>query len=207
MAIALIVIFAHLLEMWKNFTISESDQTGYNYCRLKEWKCFCLCPKNQWQDIFLLNKGVQSCSWRASVLQSLAPTSSNTISRKFLVSLKTLISWFRCVYLGLDLNLAGQWPSRNRFGQWSLTWLAWNTNFTIVYHSFLIWNMLFKNNLDQQSSPIQTERSCTWMTRNSFPGSYKYGCRITDLGTLVENCLHGYHNVNEDLIPLAGSGL
>ncbi len=61
----------------------------------------------------------------------LLPTSSNTLSRKFLVSLKIWISGFRCVYLGLDLKLAGQLSSRNRFGQWALTGLAFN--FTIVY--------------------------------------------------------------------------
>ncbi len=66
--------------------------------------------------------------------------------------------------------------------------------------------MLFKNNLGQQSSPIQTDRSCTWMTRSSFQGSYKYGRRITGI-SLVESCLHGSHNVNDDLAPLAGSGL
>ncbi len=32
---------------------------------------------------------------------------------KFLVILKTLISWIRCVWLGLGLNCAELWPSRN----------------------------------------------------------------------------------------------
>ncbi len=45
-----------------------------------------------------------------------AEFSSSTLGWKFLMSLKTLISWFRCVSLGLELNFAGQWPSRNRLG-------------------------------------------------------------------------------------------
>ncbi len=32
---------------------------------------------------------------------------------KFLVILKTLIRWIRCVWLGLELNCAELWPSRN----------------------------------------------------------------------------------------------
>ncbi len=32
---------------------------------------------------------------------------------KFLVILQTLISWIRCVWLGLELNYAELWPSRN----------------------------------------------------------------------------------------------
>ncbi len=47
----------------------------------------------------------------------LAELSSNqlqiTPAWKFLVILKTLISWIRCVWLGLELNCAELWPSRN----------------------------------------------------------------------------------------------
>lgn len=44
-----------------------------------------------------LDQGVQSCSWRPSVLQSLAPTCPNKFSWKFLVILKAVICSFRCV--------------------------------------------------------------------------------------------------------------
>ncbi len=36
-----------------------------------------------------------------------------TTDWSFLVILKTLISWIRCVWLGLELNCAELWPSRN----------------------------------------------------------------------------------------------
>ncbi len=40
---------------------------------------------------------------------------------KFLVILKTLISWIRCVWLGLELNSAELWPSRNWvWDQWEI---------------------------------------------------------------------------------------
>lgn len=43
-----------------------------------------------------------------------APTNSKiTPAWKFLVILKTLISWTRCVWLGLELNCAELCPSRN----------------------------------------------------------------------------------------------
>ncbi len=46
---------------------------------------------------------LQSQSWKANVLQSLSPT-----AWEFLVCLvRPLISWFRCVSLGLELNSAG----------------------------------------------------------------------------------------------------
>lgn len=41
------------------------------------------------------------------VCQSLPPTSFNTLAWKVLENPKTLFSWFRCVYLGLELNSAG----------------------------------------------------------------------------------------------------
>lgn len=44
-----------------------------------------------------LEQGVQSCSCRASDLQSLAPTCPNKFSWKFLVVLKAVISSFRCL--------------------------------------------------------------------------------------------------------------
>ncbi len=51
---------------------------------------------------------------------SFAEISSNqlqhTLAWKFLVILKTLIIWIRCVWLGLELNCVELWPSRN--GVW-----------------------------------------------------------------------------------------
>ncbi len=35
---------------------------------------------------------------------------------------KTLISWFRCVLLGLEINSAGHRPSRNKFGDPCFNW-------------------------------------------------------------------------------------
>ncbi len=46
------------------------------------------------------------------VLQSLVPTLNKPHLPVALVILKTLISLFRCVWLGLKLNSAGQQPSR-----------------------------------------------------------------------------------------------
>ncbi len=64
-------------------------------------------------------------------LQSLAPTSSKLPAWRFPVILEHLISCFTYVKLRLELNSAGQWPSRNWVwhrtlqGVWSLIfWLS-----------------------------------------------------------------------------------
>ncbi len=55
-----------------------------------------------------------------SVLQSLAPSLNPPHRPVALVILTTLISWFRCVWLGLELNSAGQRPSsRSRYNWFS----------------------------------------------------------------------------------------
>ncbi len=47
-----------------------------------------------------------------------------TAAWKFLVILKRLISWIRCVWLGLELNCAELWPSRNWvWDQWFKAWI------------------------------------------------------------------------------------
>ncbi len=51
-------------------------------------------------------------SSRATLLQSLAPTLKNPGEKIPDRILKTLISYFRCVWLGLELNSAGHRPSR-----------------------------------------------------------------------------------------------
>ncbi len=58
-------------------------------------------------------RGHQTRSWRAGVLQSLAPTCLNTPAS---VPSKTVISCSRCVWLGLELNSAGHWSSRTGLG-------------------------------------------------------------------------------------------
>jgi len=50
------------------------------------------------------------------VLESLAPICINTPVLKFQVPSETLISCFRCVWLGLELNSAGTPASRTEFG-------------------------------------------------------------------------------------------
>ncbi len=50
------------------------------------------------------------------VLESLAPICINTPVLKFQVPSETLISCFRCVWLGLELNYAGTPASRTEFG-------------------------------------------------------------------------------------------
>lgn len=52
----------------------------------------------------------QSCSWRANVLESLAPTHV----WKFPVIMNILTSWFWCILLELDLNSTGLWSYRSR---------------------------------------------------------------------------------------------
>ncbi len=47
-----------------------------------------------------------------TVLQSLFPTCYITLVFDFPTIMKPLISWFRCVWLGLELNFAGEWVSR-----------------------------------------------------------------------------------------------
>ncbi len=55
-----------------------------------------------------------------SVLESLAPSLNPPHLPVALVILKTLISWFRSVWLGLELNSAGQRPSsRSRYNWFS----------------------------------------------------------------------------------------
>ncbi len=63
-----------------------------------------------------LLKGVIGQGWATSVLErplscrvQLQPL-TNTPTVSFIVILKTLISLVRCVWLGLELNSAGQWP-------------------------------------------------------------------------------------------------
>ncbi len=59
-----------------------------------------------------LYQGWERWSWRATLLQSLAPTLKNPGEKIPNYILKTLITWFRCVWLGLELNSAGTRPSR-----------------------------------------------------------------------------------------------
>ncbi len=58
------------------------------------------------------SRGRQRRSCSADVLQSLAPTMKKPHLPVALVILKTLISLFRCVWLGLELNSTGQRHSR-----------------------------------------------------------------------------------------------
>ncbi len=47
----------------------------------------------------------------------------NSPARSLLVVLKTMITWFRCVWLGLELNSEGKWPGRAEFARpWSRAW-------------------------------------------------------------------------------------
>ncbi len=59
----------------------------------------------QWSQTQFL-EGHSSAEFSSNQLQF-------TPAWKFLVILKTLISWFRCVWLGLEQNCAELWPSRN----------------------------------------------------------------------------------------------
>ncbi len=56
---------------------------------------------------------------------------------KFLVILNTLISWIRCVWLGLELNCAELWPSRNWvWDQCSNQFLTW-CYYVVIGHDTL----------------------------------------------------------------------
>ncbi len=59
--------------------------------------------------------GLKLNSWRATVFHQ-------TAAWKFLVMLKTLISWIRCVLFGLEQNCAELLPSRN------CVWDQWFSN-------------------------------------------------------------------------------
>lgn len=60
-----------------------------------------IAPRMPW------NRGVHPCACRETFLQTSVPTCSNTPGCCFQVILKTLISCFRCVCWGLELNSAG----------------------------------------------------------------------------------------------------
>ncbi len=78
-------------------------------------------------------RGAQSCSWRSTVLQSSDPTLIKHTLNNLQAILKTLISCFRCVWLELELNFAGQSIARSRIGHpWPtllkikvLNWFWW----------------------------------------------------------------------------------
>ncbi len=64
-------------------------------------------------------KGYQSVEFSSTQLQI-------TPAWKFRIILKTLISWIGCVWLGLELNCAELWPSRNWvWDQWSILYLRY----------------------------------------------------------------------------------
>ncbi len=54
-------------------------------------------------------RDLQPCSWRAIILQISVPTLlQHTCLKLQQVALKTVISWFRCVWLGLELKSVGR---------------------------------------------------------------------------------------------------
>ncbi len=59
------------------------------------------------EPTYMLLYNGERWSWRATLLQSLAPTLKNPGKKIPNCILKTLISWFRCVWLELELNSAG----------------------------------------------------------------------------------------------------
>ncbi len=61
-----------------------------------------LCYKDEWR---YYGSGLKLNSWSATVRQS-SNQLQTTPAWKFLVILKTLISWIRCVWLGLELKCA-----------------------------------------------------------------------------------------------------
>ncbi len=77
--------------------------------------------KRWWQGFHLYYNGLEQGSLH-SVLEGRGPAefSSNLPQHTCLevssILSKTLNSWFSCVWLGLELNSAGYWPSRNKFG-------------------------------------------------------------------------------------------
>ncbi len=85
------------------------------------------------------------CLWQWSQTQFLeghssAEFSSNqlqiTPAWRFLVILKSFISWIRCVWLGLELNSAEVWSSRNWvWDQWSM--VTWHAQLCDCCHSYL----------------------------------------------------------------------
>jgi len=119
---------------------------------------------------------------------------SNSAACSFLVIMKTLISWFSCVWLGSELNSAGKWILRARFAH---PWPMW---FQTCMTFFLPWTRLVQwcpillleglNPAEFSSNPIpiqiikvfmiveQTEINCTftqqWCTKT---GSFSFATK------------------------------
>ncbi len=117
------------------------------------------------EPTYMLLYNGERWSWRATLLQSLAPTLKNPGKKIPNCILKTLISWFRCVWLELELNSAGTPALQDQRSPP----LLYNIR---IFSSFLPpwvwgWVVTFIG-----FAVAQTSLSADWQTLNSWPHTY-----------------------------------
>ncbi len=113
---------------------------------------------------------------------------------KFLVILKTLIIWIRCVWLGLEQNCAELWPSRNWVWVQCFKWITQHNllRFVLINYSFFSTaDTHFQNFTHKSKNCTHKMQNASHLLQNEALHS-KYLKHISKANI----CNHLCHNIN-----------
>ncbi len=187
----------HILKTTKSMLMSVS-QLWCTKSRLssRSSKCFVrACTLQHWFNI-CSNIGLQPCSWRPTVLQSLANQAQDCLK------IQRQVCWS-----SLEINFAGQWVPRSRVKDFD-----WQTQL-LLGHITKIWRSCYSTHNAHYRCKAPIQDYCTTNKDKTFAKSssntchndvclrYTFRLEITHTYHFPHNSTHDKHNVQTDNHP------